>query len=171
MLTTRLVLPKELDAVWALVGRVIARMLERGNDQWAGGYPTREIFAADIESEALWCVTGETGEIWGVAAFVGGNDPDYAAVPFRCHAPALSLHRLAIDPVHEGCGAATALFRRCERVGKALGARALHIDTYISNDRMQALIRKNGYRYVGDVYYDRPLPNYCYEKLLKEEET
>lgn len=170
MIRTRLARPEELDGIWALVRRAIVRMLERGNDQWASDdYPTREIFGEDIANGDLWCAVDEDDTILGVAALISRHDADYGRVPFRCPEPAVALHRIAVDPVHEGRGVGSALFARCEQLGRALGVAALRIDTYITNDRMQNMILRNGYEYVGDVYYYRPLPNYCYEKLLKED--
>ncbi len=169
-ITTRLVRPDELDAVWALVERTRALMLERGNDQWASAsYPTRDIFGEDIANGELWCAVDADGTLLGVAALISSHDPDYENAPFRHPEPAVALHRLAVDPGHEGKGAACALFDRCEQLGRSQGVTALRVDTYAVNDRMQALIRKQGYEYVGDIYYDRPMANLCYEKVLKEE--
>lgn len=170
MNSIRLVRPEELDAVWSLVSRTVALMLQRGNDQWGSDYPTPALYADDIANGELWCVSDETGAIMGVAAMVCRHEPDYAHIPFTCPEPAVSLHRIAVDPAFEGRGVATALFAQLEKLGREKGVDALRIDTYHLNDRMQYLIAKHGFRYVADTHYpDRDLPYHCYEKLLKED--
>ena len=167
MTTVRLAHWSELDVIWALVQRAVARMHERGNDQWGDQYPERADFASDIEQGELWCVADESDTVLGVAAMICRHEPDYAHVPFRRPEPALSMHRVAVDPVQEGRGVGSALFAQFERLGRARGVEALRIDTYSLNDRMQFLIKKHGFDYVGDTHYPRrPLPYHCYEKLL-----
>lgn len=172
MNSLRLVRPEELDTVWALVERAIARMHQRGNDQWGEDYPFPALYAEDISRDELWCVTNEDNVILGVAAFVCKHEEDYENVPFRKPEPAVSLHRIAVDPVHEGRGVAHALFARFEEIGLERGVAALRIDTYHLNHTMQHLIRKHGFDHIGDIYFpDRTLPNHCYEKILKEDDV
>lgn len=167
MTTVRLARRSELDAIWALVQRAVARMHERGNNQWGDQYPECADFASDIEQGELWCVADESDTVLGVAAMICRHEPDYAHVPFRKPEPALSMHRVAVDPVQEGRGVGSALFAQFERLGRARGVETLRIDTYSLNDRMQFLIKKHGFDYVGDTHYPRrPLPYHCYEKLL-----
>jgi len=170
MLSSRLVRPDELDTVWALVQRAIARMHERGNNQWGDDYPTPALYADDIAQGELWCVTDESDTILGVAAIICRHEPDYASVPFRKPEPAVSMHRVAVDPVHEGRGAAALLFAKFEEQGIARGVEALRIDTYHLNERMQFLFHRHGFEHVGDTnFHKRPLPYHCFEKLLKED--
>ena len=165
----RLVRPDELDTVWALVQRAAVRMRQRGNDQWGEDYPFPALYAEDIARNELWCVTDDSDTILGVAALVCKHEPDYADVPFRKPEPAVSLHRIAVDPSCEGKGIATALFARFEEIGYERDVEALRIDTYALNDRMQYLIKKHGFDHIGDTHFpDRALPYHCYEKLLKE---
>lgn len=163
----------DLDAIWTLVQRAVAGMRERGNDQWGDDYPTRAIYAADIERGVLWCAEdGETGTVLGAAAITCDHEPDYVGVPFRCPEPAAAMHRMAVEPSAQRRGVASALFSQFEREGSRLGVAALRIDTYSRNDRMQALIIKQGFTYVGDTHMaKRPLAYHCYEKLLKEDNS
>lgn len=166
----RLARPGDLDEIWPLVQRAVADMNARGNDQWGEDYPTREHYAADIENGVLWCVTdGESGAILGVGTITCRHEPDYAAVPFTFPEPAVVMHRVAVDPSAMRQGVAGMLFAQFEEEGRRRGVEALRIDTYSLNDRMQALILKQGFRFVADTHFGkRPLPYHCYEKILKE---
>lgn len=150
--------------------RAVAGMRERGNDQWGDDYPTRAAYAADIEHGELWCAEdGESGAVIGVAAITCNHEPDYVGVPFRRPEPAVAMHRMAVEPSAQRQGVAGKLFAQFEREGRRRGVAALRIDTYSLNDRMQALILKQGFTYVGDTHMTkRPLAYHCYEKLLEE---
>jgi len=160
----------DLDEIAALVRRAVADMHQRGNDQWGEDYPARAHYADDIGRGELWCVTdGADGAILGVGAMVCRHEPDYATVPFTCPEPAVSMHRVAVEPSAMRQGVAGLLFSKFEEEGRRLGVQALRIDTYSLNDRMQALVLKEGFSFVADTHFGkRPLPYHCYEKILKE---
>lgn len=168
MMAIRLARPDDLDKIWPLVQRAVADMNARGNDQWGDDYPTREHYAADIENGVLWCVVEvQSGAILGVGAITCRHEPDYAAVPFTCPEPAVVMHRVAVEPSAMRQGVAGMLFSQFEEEGRRRGVEALRIDTYSLNDRMQALVLKQGFRFVADTHFGkRPLPYCCYEKVL-----
>jgi GNAT superfamily N-acetyltransferase len=77
------------------------------------------------------------------------------------------IHKLTVDPAAQRQGVGSAFFRLAEELAKKQGVRSLRVDTYCLNDRMQALILKQGYHQVGNVHYpQRELPYPCYEKVL-----
>ena len=56
-----------------------------------------------------------------------------------------------------------------EAMARRLGLPVFHLDTYARNDRMQALIRSQGFTQVGQVHFDRegrPDGFPCFEKVL-----
>ena len=166
----RLVRAEELDTVWALVRRTVAQMIAWGSDQWGDDYPYLEAFAEDIAHKELWCVTDKDDTILGVAAIVCRHEPDYEPLPFRRSEPAVSMHRVAVDPCAMGKGVAGMLFAQFEKEGRRRGVDSLRIDTYCMNERMQHLITKHGFTKLAEFYFpNRDNPYYCYDKLLKED--
>ena len=138
MISIRPVQAQELDTVWALVRRAVVHMNELGNPQWGEDYPTRDFYAGDLDR----------GELYAPR-------------------PAMVIHRMAIDPVFQRQGVATALFAFAEEKARGQGITAMRIDTYSLNDRMQALIRKRGFSKVGEIHlHGRPLTYPCFEKSL-----
>ena len=170
MNTVRLARPEELNAIWALVRRTVAEMISWGSDQWGEDYPLIELYAEDIARKELWCVVDETDTVLGVAALVCRHEEDYENLPFRRSEPAVSMHRVAVDPCAMGKGVAGMLFQKFEEEGRRRGVESLRIDTYCMNDRMQHLIAKHGFTKLAEFYFPkRDNPYYCYDKLLKEE--
>lgn len=169
MNSIRLARPEDLDEIWALVRRTVAQMIAWGSDQWGEDYPYPEAYAEDIARQELWCVTDENGAILGVAALTHRHEEDYEGLPFRRPEPAVSMHRVAVDPCAMGRGVAGMLFAQFQKEGERRGVESLRIDTYCVNERMQHLIAKHGFTKLAEFSYPgRDKPFYCYDKLLKE---
>lgn len=169
MVTIRPAAPGDLEEIWALVGRAVADMNRRGNPQWGPGYPARAHYAAALEEGTLYAAVDRAGQILGCAVFNTAEEPAYAAVPWSVPGPAMVIHKLAVDPAAQHRGVASALFAFCEGLARDRGISSLRIDTYSKNDRMQALIRKQGFTLTGAVHFPQnPLPYPCFEKVLAE---
>lgn len=159
--------PADLDAVWSLVGRAVAHMNAIGNPQWGADYPTRALYAGDIDRGELYAACSETGAILGAACLNRSESPEYASIPWQYRGEVYSIHRLAVDPAVQRQGVATALLSFAQAFARQNHVSALHVDTYSLNRRMQALFAKQGFVRRGEIYlHGRPLPYPCFEKLL-----
>lgn len=162
---------EELEVIWALVCAARRRMNEQGNPQWGEDYPTRALYLADIARGELYAAE-EAGRILGVSCITTEQGPEYEAVAWAVPAPALVIHRMAVDPPAQGRGVARALFAFAEALAVRRGIGAMHMDTYAQNTRMQALMRSRGFVPRGEIrLHGRPLPFPCFEKLLNRPEA
>ena len=169
MITIRAAASADLEPLWALVQRAVAHMNAIGNPQWGEDYPTLSLYRGDLAAGELYVAVNEAGRVLGCACVNGRESPEYAAVPWAYTGPVLSVHRLAVDPDVQRQGVATALIAHAEALARDRGVKALHVDTYAQNDRMQALFRKRGYVQRGDIsLHGRPLRYLCFEKRLME---
>ena len=167
VVTVRPAAEADLDAIWALVGRAVADMNRRGNPQWGPDYPARSHYAGALAEGGLYAAVDGSGRVLGCAVFDTREEPAYAAVPWSAPGPAMVIHKLAVDPAVQRQGVAGALFAHCEALARQRGIASLRIDTYSLNDRMQALIRKQGFTPAGAVHFPlNPLPYPCFEKVL-----
>ena len=166
MVTIQKATAEELDAIWAMVRRAVAQMNELGNPQWGGDYPLREDYAGDIARGELYTARVD-GALAGVACINTEQSPEYADLSWQTENKAVVIHRMAVDPEFQRHGMGKAFFRYMEETARELGLRALRLDTYSLNDRMQRLILSQGFRKVGQVRFrSRPLPFPCFEKAL-----
>lgn len=157
---------EELDTIWAMVGRAVADMNARGNPQWGADYPTRDFYAGDISRGELYAALVD-GQLAGVACINTSESPEYDPLPWTTVRPAMVIHRMAVDPTCQRSGIGSAFFRFAQEKARSQGLKAMRIDTYSLNDRMQALIRKMGFTQVGTIHlHGRPLTYPCFEKNL-----
>lgn len=157
----------DLNAILALVRRVVPLMRASGNLQWSESYPNRAVFLRDLVLEQLW-VAEEQKKIAGVAALTRDSSPEYAQVGWNLEEPAIVVHRLAVDPEQRGKGIARQLMQQAEQIAREAGIALLRVDTNAENHAMQQLILALGYDFSGAFTFDnRPGLQFCaYEKPL-----
>src|ERR1700712_84675 len=101
----------DVPAIMTLMRQVIPLMRAEGNLQWDDGYPSSEIFTADIALKQLWVAemdeAGHPGLIGGVAAITTDQAPEYADVGWDINEKAIVIHRLPGDPPFSGVWHAT----------------------------------------------------------------
>ncbi|WP_263358014.1 GNAT family N-acetyltransferase [Acidicapsa ligni] len=158
---------EDVDAVMALVRRVVPLMRASGNLQWDDVYPNTEVFERDVDLGQLW-VAEIDGQIGGIAAITTDQEPEYANVGWDLSETAIVVHRLAVDPDFQGKGIAAALMMQAEAVAQQRGIALLRVDTNTQNVATQRLFPKLGYVLVGEIELSfRPgLLFRCYEKRL-----
>ena len=163
----RLATKDDLPSLMALVRRVVPLMRATGNLQWDETYPNEAVFQRDIDLNQLWVALVD-GNIAGVAAVTMDQEPDYTQVGWNIEEPAIVVHRLAVDPVFRGQGAAGALMQKAEEVAVERGITVLRVDTNTQNEATQRLFPKLGYVLAGEIglVYRPGLRFLCYEKRL-----
>lgn len=163
----RLAKAADLDQIWDLARRAVAKMNAEGNEQWGADYPTRELYAGDIARGELWCAADRNGRVLGTACINQNEDPAYAGVAWSAPGPAMSFHRAAVDPDAQRMGIAAALLEKAVELAREAGLASLRLDTYSKNEKMQGLFRKLGFVQRGEIrLHGRPLPYPAFELLL-----
>ena len=162
----RLARAEDLDTVWALAQRAVAWMNGQGNPQWGQDYPTRSLYAGDVERGELYAAwAGE--QLLGVACINTDQSFEYTAVNWKIPGPAMVVHRMAVDPGAQGQGVGGSLLAHAEALARQRGLPVMHVDTYSQNTRMQRLILRHGFCRRGEIHlHGRPLPYPCFEKVL-----
>ena len=157
----------DVEAVMALVHRVVPLMMASGNLQWDATYPNAAVFLRDVEQSQLWVAEVE-GQLAGVAAITTDQEPEYAEVGWDTSEQAVVVHRLAVDPSFQGKGVARALMLQAEAVAGLRHISVLRLDTNTQNEATQRLFPKLGYSFAGEIGLGfRPgLRFRCYEKRL-----
>ena len=138
-------------------------MRHTGNPtQWGNKNPPQAMLEADINAGQLY-VCEDNGEIYGVFAFIIGDDPAYAVIEdgaWGDNSRYGTIHRLASSGTQSG------VFGECMAYCAAQ-INHLRIDTHQNNKVMQHLIAKHGFTRRGIVHMADGSPRIAYELTQK----
>ena len=167
----------DLPALLLLAEAARGIMRRSGNmGQWVDGYPSAEVFRADIERGVSYLMLDESSMPVATFAFMPGPDPTYAQI-FDDRLPDGSLlqgawvddvrpyavvHRIASRP--EAHGVMAALLDFCFRRSPNL-----RIDTHRDNVIMQHLMQRHGFTRCGIIYLTNGDERLAYQKILYEQ--
>ncbi len=162
----RLAYMRELPELVEILQKVIPLMHQEGNFQWDDDYPTLAILANDIKERHLFVALTDR-KIVGFVVVNALFPSEYVGVPWTTSPNAYTFHRLMLHPLYRGKGIAKSLFRFVEHRGRAMGLRAIRVDTNENNKSMVALFAKFSYAFVGKVTFREVKSDFlCYEKIL-----
>ena len=148
-------------------------MRSSGNlGQWVGGYPSADVFKADIERGCSYLMTDVKGQAAGTFAFIPSPEPTYAAIyddalpggelihgAWLDDGPYYVVHRIASLP--ECHGVMRALLDFCFS-----HTCNLRIDTHRDNRIMQHLLERYGFTRCGIIYLNNGDERLAYQKHL-----
>ncbi len=160
----RKALSTEIETAERIIEEARAFQLSYGNKQWAHGYPSRALLSSDAEEGIGYFAVED--DIIGYLAIV-----DYDAAYDELEGKWLSsgkyvaLHRIAFGNSSRGKGFFPALIEEVKKLAHERGASSIRIDTDRSNDIMQHLLPKLGFRFTGYVLFESD-KKLAYELLL-----
>lgn len=133
--------------------------LETGNlNQWAKGYPSRELMQEDILNKAAHVCLGDDEEMIGVFSLFTEPDPTYQEIEgaWLNNQPYATIHRIASSGVKKGVG------QYCiQWVQKQFDN--VRIDTHKDNQPMKYVLEKLGFVYCGVIYLENGDPRDAYQ--------
>ena len=143
-------------------------MIANGIFQWNAHYPDVAVLTKDVTDETVY-VYLEEERIIGCVMFSMTMDDFYEEIPWLTpNTKQLYVHRLAVNPDHQGKGIARRLMDFGEKMASDLQCLSVRLDTFSQNPRNNRFYRARNYQQVGEVFFEQksPHPFYCYEKIL-----
>ena len=144
--------PEDIPGMMRIIRQAQRYMKENGIDQWQNGYPSREVFLADMERGESFLLE-EEGGIRAIFALSFTPEEDYREIRGAWNVPGAygGFHRVAVDEDFKGRGYIARLLRYAEEACRARGVGALRVDTHADNRSMQRALAKNGFSRCGEV--------------------
>ncbi|WP_125709794.1 GNAT family N-acetyltransferase [Companilactobacillus zhongbaensis] len=144
-------LPKVLD----IISGAKKTLRDRGVDQWQTGYPDEAILKQDL-NDGINYVMLLDGEVVGTAALQQGIEPNYEKLvngkwDAESNKEYSVIHRIAVEPGHQGQHLSAALIRQLLTISYQLGYSDVRIDTHPENLVMQHVITTNGFVEKGEI--------------------
>jgi len=139
------------------IARYASKTLSRHRvDQWQGGYPAEQDFRADMAKghcHVLLC-DGEIGAFFVLSDEAQENYDQITDGKWAGNEPYTVLHRCSVAEEWRGSGLSDRMIGEAEKLTLDQGLNWLRVDTHKKNKAMQALLKRHGYQYRGNVLVD-----------------
>lgn len=143
-------------------------MESNGIFQWTTEYPSKNQFITDVDRKELY-VFKQKNNIIGCIVLSVLMDEEYKTVKWLTkNNMNLYIHRLGVDPKHQGQGFAQQLMDFAENYARTNHFASIRLDTFSQNKRNQYFYEKRGYQKLGDIHFPNQSkhPFHCYELVL-----
>ena len=150
----------DLPRVLAVIAAGRAAMRREGNTaQWSPEGGTEASVEEDIRRGRFY-VMEDDGHIYGVFAFIIGDDPTYGYIEgaWRSDTPYGTIHRIASDGTHRGVLAECVAWAKT-KIGH------IRIDTHEDNRTMRAAVAREGFMPCGVIYIADGTPRLAFDLL------
>lgn len=137
----------DIEEITSLAVKTRMHMLGMGLSQWVGDYPNRSYFLNDCSKDGLY-VSRENNKIVASISLLPENDEAYKELVW-IKDNSMVIHRILVNPEAQKKGIGKALFSFSIDLARKLGYDSLKVDTHPDNYRMQGLIKKMGFKYIG----------------------
>ena len=130
--------------------------------QWTGGYPQRELVAAEIGRGNSYVVLADDGVVVATFALILSDDPTYRVIYNGQWTddvlPYGTIHRIASHPDYHDVA------RQCFNYAWSVRPN-LRVDTHADNRIMQQVLLKSGFRYCGIIHLANGDERLAYQKV------
>lgn len=139
---------------------------EQGFVQWTDDYPNIYTLAGDIEA-ARGYVLKFDGQVAGYMCIDFDGDPSYADIrgAWRWEPPYAVVHRMALSRNFRDKGLSAAAFQLIDKICLEKGVKNIRMDTDPFNQRMQHVLKKNGFEQCGIIVFQGS-DKLAFDKLL-----
>ena len=98
----------------------------------------------------------ESGHILGYLCIDYDGEPAYDTLrgKWNTSEPYVVVHRMALSDSARGKGISHQVFHLVENMSRARGIHSFRIDTDAGNQKMQHILKKNGFTFCGTIQFD-----------------
>lgn len=159
----------QAEEIANMLSRCGQNLRSQGIDQWDASYPNLETIKDDISKGNCFVYQPED-KVIGCVVLNETQDEEYFQLDWLTSndESQLVVHRLGVDPEHQGKGIARKIMDFAEQFAREKGYKSIRLDTFSQNPRNQRFYLNRGYKEVGIVYlsYKKDFPYHCYELIL-----
>lgn len=157
---------EDIKNIMKIIEETIVEMHLYGNYQWDENYPQEKDFINDIQKGDLFAYERE-GKLVGFVCINQVEPAEYRGLNWSFNEEFLVIHRMAVKPSVRKTGIGTELMKFADRLALENNIRYIKTDTNSVNAKMNALFKKCGYNFVGEIsFLGKEKPFYCYEKII-----
>ncbi|NRA94464.1 MAG: GNAT family N-acetyltransferase [Psychroserpens sp.] len=159
---------EDIESIMEITRACAQHMIDQNIFQWNAFYPNKEAFEVDIERDELFVLDHDSTVIGCV---VISTFMDEVYQPVQWLTPSINniyIHRLAVNPKHQGQGHAQQLMEFAEDFARSKSFASIRLDTFSQNKRNQKFYELRGYQKLESVFFPKQSqdPFFCYELIL-----
>lgn len=158
---------KDLSLIMDIINAAKRHLKAQNIGQWQNGYPDEACIQRDIAQRKGYLLA-DGASVLGYLCIDLDGEPAYEHLrgEWLSRGPYVVMHRLALSDQARGKGASGAVFQLVEQFALRRGVAAFRVDTDAGNQKMQHILRKNGFSHCGTIWFDNS-EKIAFEKLLK----
>ena len=145
-----------MEALTALIHRAYAALGAAGLNFTAVDQTVEQTSVRVLHGHCL--MAERDGQVLGTLTLDGAYDPNRhlwaRATPWFFRQDVMHLHQFAVEPAVQGQGIGRALLEKAEAQARALGARALALDTALPAEHLVAFYKRHGFAEVAQAQWD-----------------
>lgn len=160
---------EDLPRIMELVGAAQRWFFEQGIDQWQDGYPTLEVFVADLQAGNSYVGLSAEGEILLAGTLSFDGEPTYAKIyegGWLNEEPYAVIHRLVVDTHRRGEGLAGCFLEYAFAASLERSVYNMRVDTHRHNQPMQRLLERYRFLHCGRILLESGAEREAYQRLI-----
>lgn len=158
----------DIPSIMDTIKLIVQEMKSYNNTQWDENYPQSKDFEEDIQNGDLY-VYNVDGEVYGFICVNCIEPKEYDDLNWSYNEKAMVVHRFAVNPTFRNKGIGSKLLKFADDLSRENNITYLKTDTYSINTKMDSLLKKCGYKHIGDMnFLGKEKPFYCYDKKLSD---
>lgn len=144
----------DIPAVAAILKAAVERMLTEGKQQWNQSYPNETHVRTDVV-EGNGYILKRNNKTVAYGAVVFDGEPAYNSIrgKWLSDEPYVVVHRMAVLPDSQNRGCGISFLKSVEKLALSKGINNFRVDTNYDNIRMLNLLKKAGFVYCGEIWY------------------
>ncbi|TCK67924.1 ribosomal protein S18 acetylase RimI-like enzyme [Winogradskyella wandonensis] len=158
----------DIESIIKMTKSCARHMISKGIFQWNEYYPNKDAFITDVNRGELYVLEIDNA-IAGTIVISTIMDDEYIPINWLTETKNnIYIHRLAVDPKHQGKGYAQQLMDFAEGFAIENNYTSIRLDTFSGNKRNQKFYELRGYKRLGDIFFPKQSesPFHCYELIL-----
>ena len=164
----QIVKEEDFEIAMNMINVAKQHLKEQGIDQWQNGYPDEACIHNDIINKRGYFLSDENQELGYLCVDFDG-EPAYEKLDGKWLSDGkyVVVHRLALSEKARGKNISSIVFQLVEELALEKGITAFRVDTDADNQKMQHILKKNGFTFCGTIWFDNS-EKIAFEKILKK---
>lgn len=164
----QIVKEEDFEIVMNMINVAKQHLKEQGIDQQQNGYPDEACIHNDIINKRGYFLSDKNQEL-GYLCIDFDGEPAYEKLDGKWLSDGkyVVVHRLALSEKARGKNISSIVFQLVEELALEKGITAFRVDTDADNQKMQHILKKNGFTFCGTIWFDNS-EKIAFEKILKK---